>query len=329
MTRQRNTEKSVNTSGQRVDQNGASAHQAIASSPPGDLDDTFALRAARSNCTILITGETGVGKGHLARWLHEHSSRAAGPFVPVNCGAIPESIIDSQLFGHRRGAFSGATSDHSGLVRAAAGGTLLLDEVSELPATAQTRLLRLLQDREVQPVGEPRPIIVNVRIIAATNCDLHARVADGRFRDDLLFRLDIIQLHVEPLRHRAAEIPGLVKRFNQEFAELYEQPLLQFTAESLAVLGRNRWPGNIRQLRAIIERLHVLCRDEEITPRHLREVGRLELIESPGPASLEEVKLNEVRRVLACTGGSVAHAAKVLGVHRSTVYRWLRDDNKS
>ena len=161
-------------------------------------------RAAGSNCTILITGETGVGKEHLAKWLHRNSQRRGHSFAPVNCGAIPESIIDSQLFGHVRGAFSGATSEHLGLIRAAEGGTLFLDEICELPASAQTRLLRLLQEREVQPVGRSRPIVVDVRVIAATNRDLKQAVAESKFREDLLFRLDVIQLRVKPLRERPA-----------------------------------------------------------------------------------------------------------------------------
>src|SRR5688572_2636581 len=190
---------------------------------PGDIDSQVALRAAQSHCTLLLTGETGVGKGYLARWVHEHSPRHAGPYIPVNCGAIPESLIDSQLFGHARGSFSGATCDHLGLVRAAEQGTLLLDEISELPPSAQNRLLQLLADREVQPVGHSRPIAVDVRVIAATNIDLNTAVAQHRFREDLLFRLDVIHLHVRPLRDRLHEVPAMIKRFNAEYAELYHQ----------------------------------------------------------------------------------------------------------
>ena len=183
------------------------------SSPRGTPGlDELALRAARSNCTILITGETGVGKGHLAKQLHQESPRAQRPFVPVNCGAIPESIIDSQLFGHARGSFTGASSEHLGLVRAAEGGTLFLDEVGELPTSAQTRLLRLLQDREVQPVGHARPIIVDVRVMAATNSDLCEAVETRAFREDLLFRLDVVRLHLKPLRKRLDELETLLRR---------------------------------------------------------------------------------------------------------------------
>src|SRR5262245_47200574 len=169
-------------------------------------DVRLAMRAAQSNCTLLITGETGVGKGYLARWIHDHSPRSEAPFIPVNCGAIPESLIDSQLFGHCRGAFSGATADHLGLIRAAERGTLLLDEVSELPPSAQSRLLQLLAEREVQPVGHSKPVAVDVRVIAATNIDLNRAVADRRFREDLLFRLDVVRLHIKPLRERLDEL---------------------------------------------------------------------------------------------------------------------------
>jgi DNA-binding NtrC family response regulator len=291
---------------------------------PADIDSQIALRAAQSNCTILVTGETGVGKGLLARWLHDHSARRDGPFIPVNCGAIPESLIDSQLFGHERGSFSGATADHLGLVRAAENGTLLLDEISELPHSAQTRLLRLLQDHEVQPIGHPRPIVVDVRVVAATNVELGRIVRDGRFREDLLFRLDVIRLCVRPLRERTQEIPALLDAFNLEFAQLYQQPPLAFDGHASRALSSYHWPGNIRQLRTLVERLHVLCPGQTVTAELLQEVGQL--LPCNGVAvSMDRMKLVELRRVLAETGGSIAQAAVIFGVHRSTIYRWLRE----
>jgi DNA-binding NtrC family response regulator len=293
-----------------------------------EIDSDVALRAAHSNCTLLITGETGVGKGHLARWLHEHSPRHAGPFIPVNCGAIPETLIDSQLFGHAKGAFSGAVHEHLGLVRAAEKGTLLLDEISELPPSAQNRLLRLLQDREVQPVGHSRPMLVDVRVFAATNTDLSAAVSNGVFREDLLFRLDVIRLRVPPLRERLEELPKLLDMFNQEFATLYGQAPLEFEHTVLNVLSTYPWPGNIRQLRTLLERLHVLCPNQRIGIGHVFDLGQLR----PAPiignalAGVERMKLDQVRRVLHDAGGSIARAAEVFGVHRSTIYRWLRGD---
>ena len=286
----------------------------------------LAGRAARSNCPILIAGETGVGKEHLANWLHASGPRKAKPFIPLNCGAVPESLIDSQLFGHVRGAFSGATADHLGMVRAAEGGTLFLDEISELTASAQIRLLRLLQHGEVQPVGRSRPLFVNVRIIAATNRDLGEAVAASAFREDLLYRLDVVQLHVKPLRKRLTELPILLNRFNAEFAKLYQQPELQFDREALNLLKAYRWPGNIRQLRSIVERLHVLCPRTLVSARRLLEFGQIaEPTSATSPRRLlQQVKGEAVRRVLADSGDSVSRAAAVFGVHRSTIYRWLK-----
>lgn len=290
----------------------------------GALDQS-ARRAARSGCTILISGETGVGKGYLAKQLHEASPRGDGPFVPVNCGAIPESIIDSQLFGHVRGAFTGAISNHLGFVRAAEHGTLFLDEVGELPPTAQTRLLRLLQDHEVQPVGHPRPIVVEVRIIAATNSELRVAVRERRFREDLLFRLDVVRLHLKPLRDRAGDVDTLTDLFNTEFAELYRQSRLVIEAAARERLRRYRWPGNIRQLRTIVERLHVLFPCEPVTVERLAEVGHP--VDEPGVGgtwgAVRGARHDELIRVLEENGGSVIRAAVIFGVHRSTIYRWL------
>ena len=285
-----------------------------------------AKRASRSSCPILISGETGVGKEHLASWLHANSRRKTQPFIPVNCGAVPESLIDSHLFGHVRGAFTGADTDHLGLVRAAEGGTLFLDEVSELTASAQTRLLRLLQHHEVQPVGRSRPVLIDVRILAATNRDLCDAVAASQFREDLLYRLDVVQLRVRPLRQRLDELPNLLNRFNAEFAQIYDQPELQFDRAALNLLQTYRWPGNIRQLRSVVERLHVLCPGKVVSAQRIIEFGHLNGATSPtSPLHLlQQVKQEAVQRVLEDSGGSVKRAAAVFGVHRSTIYRWLK-----
>ncbi len=285
-------------------------------------------RAARSDCTILITGETGVGKEHLARWVHGYSSRRDGPFVPVNCGAIPESIVDSQLFGHVRGSFTGATSDHLGLIRAAEKGTLFLDEVGELTPSAQTRLLRLLQEREVQPVGRSTPFLVDVRVLAASNRDLRQAVADSTFREDLMFRLDVVQLRVKPLRDRPAEMSVLFDAFNAEFAQQYDQAKLELDRAAINLLKSHSWPGNVRQLRSVVERLHVLSPGRKVTAERLIEIGKLNGATAGGAAgpveNLRQVKAEAVRRVLDDSGGSVARAAEIFGVHRSTIYRWLQ-----
>ncbi len=291
---------------------------------PAALVRPVAQRAANVDCPLLIFGETGVGKGVLAQWIHANSARRNGPFVPVNCGAIPESLIDSQLFGHAKGAFSGADKDHLGLVRAAQGGTLLLDEISELPLTAQVRLLRLLEEREAQPVGFSRPVKVDVRIIVAANRDLREDVARGTFREDLSFRLDIIRLELRPLRQCPQEIPGLVKQFNAEFAHLYDQPELDIDPQAMRVLEASPWPGNVRELRTAVERLHVLCGPARITVDQVRSIAqstppaaRISL-----PTSVLEARLEAVNQALAAHG-SISRAATALGVHRSTVYRWL------
>lgn len=296
-----------------------------------DAPHPMAARVAAADCALLLTGATGTGKGYVAQWIHDHSPRAKRPLVPVNCGAIPESLIDSHLFGHAKGAFSGAGSDHLGLIRAASGGTVLFDEISELPAGAQRRLLRLLEEREVQPVGYSKPVVVDVRVIAATNANLGEAVCRGTFRQDLFYRLDIVRLHLDPLRERASEVPSLLAQFNSEFAAMYRQPELTFEEETLAFLEQYRWPGNIRELRTVLERLHVLCGStpEPISIDDLQRFGQLRT-ESPagltfgsGADRLAELKLDAVNQILSQCRGNISRAANTLGVHRSTLYRWL------
>ena len=293
-------------------------------SGPSAMVRGVAERAAAVGCPLLIVGETGVGKGVLAQWIHAHSERRAGPFIPVNCGAIPESLVDSQLFGHARGAFSGADRSHTGLVRAAEGGTLLLDEIGELPLMCQTRLLRLMEEREAQPVGFSKPVRVNVRIIVATNQDLRDAVHRGTLREDLYFRLDIIRIDMPPLRRCSQEIPDLVEVFNEEFAGMYRQQRLQFDRQAMSLLKGMHWPGNVRELRTVVERLHVLCSGERITAAHLHSVAGLSAGRSgtPPPVSMHQARIEAVSQALA-THGSITGAASALGVHRSTVYRWL------
>jgi DNA-binding NtrC family response regulator len=309
--------------------------------PVGGDWQAIARRVAPTTCPVLLTGETGSGKGFAARWIHEHSARSQRPFIPVNCGAIPETLIDSHLFGHVRGAFSGAERDHPGLVGAADGGTLLLDEIADLPLTAQSRLLRLLEEREAQPVGCPRPLKVDVRIIAATSADLRGRVENGQFRADLLFRLDVVRLCLPPLRERRHEIPGLVAMFNLEFARLYQQPHLQFSREALRLMHMHDWPGNVRELRTLLERLHVLCGREArkegagtadhdvrvITMADLVEFGRMtgpeKIDQGRAVKRLQHLRFDAVNQALSACDGNMSQAATTLGVHRSTLYRWL------
>lgn len=296
------------------------------------LREDLVQRAASADCPLLLTGETGTGKGHLARWIHEHSARAANPFVPVNCGALPESLIDSHLFGHARGSFSGAAADHAGLIRAAHGGTVLLDEVGELPHNAQLRLLRLIEEREVQPVGYSMPVRINVRIIAATNRSLTDLVRQGTFREDLYYRLDVVHLHLAPLRERLDEVPDLLDAFNAEFAAMYRQDALRFDRAAMNWLMRYRWPGNIRELRSLVERLHVLCGAHAMTigVNELQQIGRLrpepiDLPEPAAPAPFQRLRWHAANQTLEHCRGNVSRAAAALGVHRSTVYRWLEE----
>jgi transcriptional regulator with PAS, ATPase and Fis domain len=314
-----------------VKTNTTAALQDARGSEPNSAPHPMAWRAAAANCALLITGATGTGKGHLARWIHQQSARATGPFVPVNCGAIPESLIDSHLFGHAKGAFSGASADHLGLVRAASCGTLLLDEIGELPMSAQLRLLRLLEEREVQPIGHSKPLLVDVRIITATNGDLMEFVRNGRFREDLYFRLDVVRLHVRPLRERGEEIPRLLEQFNAEFAELYRQAQLVFEPEASDLLAHYAWPGNVRELRTVVERLHVLLGVDAgpVSEDDLYRFGQLRRSApnstGSGIARLAAIKVEAVEHALSACRGNVSRAASTLGVHRSTIYRWLAE----
>jgi len=299
--------------------------EAIDLGPVAEIRELAAC-ASRAECPVLITGETGVGKGLLARWIHAHSRRSGKPFVPVNGAALPESLIDSQLFGHARGAFSGATSDHVGMVRAADSGTLFLDEVGDLPLGVQARLLRLLQEKEVQPVGLCTPLAVDVRIIAATNASLMSAVSDGRFRQDLLYRLDVVRIEIPPLRRCAAQIMPLTERFNAEFSEAYGKAALTFDRSAVKLMESARWPGNVRELRAAVERLHLFAKSHQVSAETLRQVGRITQHEShvaTAPAAIQSARLDATRVALHASGGRVSRAADCLGVHRSTVYRWL------
>ncbi len=312
------------------------AHRLQHETSPGAWEP-LAARIAGTDCAVLIIGETGSGKGYAARWVHERSSRASKPLVPVNCGAIPEAIIDSQLFGHARGAFSGAEREHQGMVRAANGGTLLLDEIADLPLASQARLLRLLEEREVQPVGHSQPVKVNVRVIAATSADLRERVRHGFFREDLLFRLDVVRLHMPPLRERRSEIPTLLNRFNNELASIYRQPALRFDADAMRMIESHGWPGNVRELRTVIERLHVMLggrQDCSVSQRDMAMHGgvTIGLHESSRRIAaadrIAELKIDAVNEALTSSDGNMKRAADILGVHRSTLYRWLDARNR-
>jgi transcriptional regulator with PAS, ATPase and Fis domain len=290
----------------------------------------LARRAAQSNINVLILGETGVGKEVLAQTIHQMSPRAGGPIVCVNCAALPESLIESELFGHVKGAFTGAVVDRVGMLEAAHGGTLFFDELGELPAAVQARLLRVLETRQVVPVGATRARAIDVRFLAATNRDLEQDVLLGRFRRDLFFRLNGLSLTVPPLRERKEEIQGLARSFLEEAARAVGRPAPALGADAMALLLDYGWPGNIRELKNIVERALVLCDGDTITREHLpvekmAPAGPFVLAEVGAPSPHDPAALDrraeERRRILealeACAGNQ-SRAARLLGIPRRT-----------
>jgi DNA-binding NtrC family response regulator len=277
-------------------------------------------RLADSSTTVLITGETGTGKEIVARALHRYGSRAAHPFVAVNCAAIPAGLLESELFGHRRGAFTGAVADVTGSIRAADRGTLFLDEIGDMDAAMQAKLLRVLETREVVPVGGNQPIAVDVRIIAATHRDLVLRAAEGKFREDLYYRLGVVPLHLPPLRERLADILPLAERFLS--------PGRMLSAASAARLLAHPWPGNVRELRNAIERVAALGRGRLVEAAEFDFLGPTRPPTAPQAATLAEavaqLESRMIREALEATGGNRAEAARRLGMHRQLLYEKLR-----
>lgn len=286
----------------------------------------MAERVAQSDSPVLLQGESGTGKEMVARTLHLRSRRAAGPFIAVNCGAIPEPLLESELFGHVKGAFSGAVSSRVGLVEAADGGTLFLDEIGEMPAAMQVRLLRTLDSGEVRRVGSERIFRVDVRLAAASARDLEREVAAGRFRSDLYYRISTVVLRIPPLRNRREDIPLLVQHFAAQPGR--GRRAVRFSPEALALLSRYAWPGNVRELMNLVERLELLHGGSEITPELLPpEVrsGSSREAEDPAQLSLSEVERLHVERVLRATGWNKSQAARVLRVDIKTLNKKIRD----
>jgi len=286
-------------------------------------------RVAPLDTTVLIEGETGTGKELVARAIHHASPRAGRPFVVVDCAALPETLVESELFGHEKGAFTGATQSRRGLLEAADGSTCLLDEVGELSLPLQAKLLRVLQERVVRRVGGNAPIPVDVRLIAATNRDLRKAVEEGRFREDLYYRLNVVTIRVPPLRERPQDIPLLAQHFLRKWAAATGKPVTGFARETLERLARHAWPGNVRELEHVVERAVALATSSILLPEDLPpDVGPAG---PPAPPTLppgrrmtlEELKRWYVERVLAETGGNKARAAEILGIDRRTLYRLL------
>jgi NtrC-family two-component system response regulator AlgB len=273
-----------------------------------------AERAASSDATILLLGESGTGKSVMARTIHQHSRRRGQPFVTVSCPSLSRELLESELFGHVKGAFTGALSDTWGKVAAADGGTLFLDEIGDLPLEVQSRLLRLLQEREYERVGETRPRKADVRVVAATNHDLKAAIGKGKFREDLFYRLNVISLTLPPLRERAADIARLAGRMLAFFAGHSGKPSTGFSTEAREALERHPWPGNLRELRNVIERAVILSAGETIGVADLSEsVLPTSEMRLGGRFTLEAIENEHIRGVIAATR-SLEEAAAVLGI---------------
>jgi Nif-specific regulatory protein len=286
-------------------------------------------RVARTTTTVLVTGETGTGKELAARYLHVHSRRADGVFAPINCGALPEALLNSELFGHKKGAFTGAHTDRKGLFEAAEGGTVFLDEIGEISPAVQVRLLRVLQEREVQPVGAVRPIKVDVRIIAATNRDLQAEVAKGEFREDLYYRLAVFPVRLPPLRERHGDVMLLADRFREASCGRHDRWVGTFTEAASKALAGYHWPGNVRQLEHEIERAVILTDDGqpiELTALSEAITGQTPADQPTGVLPQGQLKavmavLEErvIRRALGEHGGNRTRAAEALGISRQAL----------
>ncbi len=290
-------------------------------------------RAAAYKSTVLFSGETGTGKEVLARAVHAQSPRRAEAFVAVNCGAIPETLLESELFGHAKGAFTGADRAKRGLFREADGGTLFLDEIGELPTTLQVKLLRVLQEEEIRPLGERKTRRIDVRVIAATARDLEADVQEGRFREDLFYRLNVVRLQVPPLRERPKDVPLLLDHFIERFRHTLGKPVRTVTDDALERLVKYPWPGNVRELENVIERAMILCDGDRITLRELPG----NVLSPPEPGGAEAAgsfnlkrarrgaEIEAIRRALHATGGNRTHAARLLEIsHRALLYK-LKD----
>jgi DNA-binding NtrC family response regulator len=295
------------------------------------------LRAAqlvsKADCPVLILGESGTGKEELARTLHRLSPRAAGPFIPVNCGALPSELAESELFGHRRGAFTGADRDHPGFVGAAEGGTLFLDEIGDLPLSLQPKLLRFLERGERQPLGEPRARAADVRVLAATHRDLHEASDQGLFRRDLFYRLHVVPLELPPLRLRGNDVLLLADHFLVELARTHGQAPPRLTRPARRALLAHRWPGNVRELRHLCERLVLLLPGQLLGPENLgltartpfASAARAGLLQLPAEGlEFEALEHDLLRQAMAQARGCKARAARLLGLSRNTLLYRLK-----
>jgi DNA-binding NtrC family response regulator len=284
---------------------------------------------AQSDAPVLIEGESGTGKELIARAFHQQSDRASAPFISINCGAIPENLIESELFGYKRGAFTGADRDKRGLIEAASGGTLHLDEIAEMPLHLQTRLLRVLQDRRLRRLGDEQETGVDFRLVSATNRETLQAVREGALREDLYFRISTIKIKVPPLRERLDDLALLAERFLLRYGEKYSKPIRSISQPAFTLLAHYDWPGNVRELESVIERAVLFCHEDQLGPQHLpedlqhssKQTSRCVI---PPFFTLEEIERDAIEQTLERTGGNVKRTAEILNLHRPTLYRKLK-----
>ncbi len=279
-----------------------------------------ASRVAPTDANVLLEGETGTGKELVARLIHRFSRRSQHPFVTVDCAAIPSALVESELFGSLRGAYTGADRDRVGVFESANRGTVFLDEIGEVDLAFQVKLLRFLQEREIRPVGAARAKHVDVRVVAATNRDLQKMVEQGKFREDLWFRLNVVRIVLPPLRERRGDVPLLTQHYLTKYNERYNREV-KLTESGLKILKEQMWPGNVRQLQHLIERLVILV--DRIDSETVQDALQAMEAKEAGGDSLAETEMDQIRRVLAATGGNKSRAAQILGIERKTLYRKL------
>jgi DNA-binding NtrC family response regulator len=299
------------------------------------LTETIRI-VARTDVTVLISGETGTGKDRAAQLIHSLSTRADRPFIAVNCPAIPENILESELFGYKKGAFTGAMNDKDGMFQASDGGTIFLDEIGDLPSALQAKLLRVLQEGEVKPLGENRAYRVNVRVIAATNQNLREKIAAGRFREDLYYRLNVVSIHTPPLRDMAEDVPLLANYFLSRYCAELDVPAKKISEDALRMLASRKWPGNVRELQNEIKRALIFSRIDRILPEDFERSGAAQAAPE-GPVDFQALRYREARvgmlrkfnigyigQVLKDANGNVTLAAKRAGLERQSLQHLMR-----
>lgn len=284
---------------------------------------------AQSDAPVLIEGESGTGKELIASAFHMYGTRSERPFISINCAAIPQNLIESELFGHKKGAFTGADRDKRGLVEAASGGTLFLDEIAEMPAHLQTKLLRVIQERKLRRLGDEHETEVHFRLVSATNRDTGQAIQDGSLREDLYFRLSTIRIKVPPLRERAEDLSLLARFFLERYGEKYGKPIKDISQAAYLFLLRHDWPGNVRELESVIESAVLFCQGERIVPENLPEhIQASQPTHSPcvipSHLTLEEIECEAIRQTLERTGGNVKRTAEILNINRPKLYRRMK-----